>query len=114
MSDLNVNPDPVAAVRADIEATRTDLVETVSELSDRLSPKKRVSAVTQDVNETAKQAVGHAEQVTKDATAKAHHVALSNITRGRQLVKGREGQLAAVLVIMVGSLLAWRLRRHPR
>ena len=106
--------DQVEALRTDIETTRVELAETVNELSDRLSPKKRVGAVTQGVTEGTKQVVGQAQDLTKDTTAKAQDVAKVGITRGRQLTDGREQQFLAAVVLVVGLFLGWRLWKHRR
>ena len=105
--------DPVEALRTDIAATRSELAETVNELSVRLNPKKRVGAVTQGVTETTKQAVGQAQDVTKDTAAKVQDVAKVGITRGRQLIGNRERQLLG-LVLVVGLFLGWRLWKQRR
>jgi hypothetical protein len=109
----SIEPDSVEAVRSDIDATRTELVETVIELSDRLNPTKRVAAVTQNVGDSAKDVVEQAGDVTKDAAAKAQDVAKSGVRRGRQLSDGREPQLIGVAALMVGLVLVW-LWRHRR
>jgi Protein of unknown function (DUF3618) len=110
----SVEPDSVEAVKSDIEATRTELVETVTELSDRLNPTKRVAAVSQSVSDSAKGAVEQAGEVTKDTAAKAQDVAKSGVRRGRQLSDGREPQLIAAAVLVVGLVLAWRRWRRRR
>ena len=115
-ADMNASEgadDPVEALRTDIAATRSELAETVNELSVRLNPKKRVGAVTQGVTETTKQAVGQAQDVTKDTAAKVQDVAKVGITRGRQLIGNRERQLLG-LVLVVGLLLGWRLWKQRR
>lgn len=110
----SVEPDSVDAVRSDIEATRTESVETVTELSDRLNPTKRVAAVTQSVSDSAKDAVEQAGEVTKDTAAKAQDVAKSRVRRGRELSDGREPQLIGAAVLLVGLVLVWRLWRRRR
>jgi hypothetical protein len=110
----SVEPESVESVRSDIEATRGDLVETVTELSDRLNPTKRVAAVAQGVSESAKDVVDQAGEVTKDTAAKAHDVAKVGVRRGRQISDGREAQLIGVAVLVVGLVLLWRRRRGQR
>jgi Protein of unknown function (DUF3618) len=111
---VSVSEDPVEVLRSDIETTRAELVETVNELSDRLSPKKRVGAVSQSVTENTKQVVGHAQQLTKDSATKAQGVAKVGITRSRRIAQGRVRQLVGA-VVLVGSLfLAWRLWKARR
>ncbi len=106
--------DPVEALRTDIETTRAELAETVDELSDRLSPKKRVGAVTEGVTESTKQVVGQAHDLTKETATKAQDVAKVGVTRGRQLTDGRKRQVLGTAVLVVGLLLAWRLWNHRR
>ena len=101
--------DPLEALRTDIETTRSELTETVNELSDRLSPKKRVGIVT----DSTKHVVGHAHDLTKDTAAKAQDVAKVGVTRGRRLTDGRELQLLGAVLVVV-ALFGWRLRRHRR
>lgn len=106
-------PDPVEAVRSDIEATRAEMAETVGELSDRLNPKKRIGAATQDLTDGAKQVAENAQGLTKDAASKAQKVAKTGVERARQLTHGRERQVAGgVLVTML--ILAWRMRNRRR
>ena len=45
MSESEGPEDRVEALTSDIEATRADLTETVTELSNRLSPTKQAGAV---------------------------------------------------------------------
>ena len=106
--------DPVEALRSDIEETRAELVETVNELSDRVSPKKRVDAVTQGVTESTKQAIGQAQELTKGSATKAQDVARVGITRSRQLTDGREQQLIGAVVLVAGVFVVWRLWKHRR
>ncbi len=111
---MSVSEDPVEAVRSDIEVTRAELVETVNELSDRLSPKKRVGAVTQDVTASTKQVVGHAQELTKDSATKAQDVAKVGITRSRQLADGRERRLIGAVALVAGLFFVWRLWKPRR
>lgn len=106
--------DPVEALRTDIEATRAELADTVNELSDRLSPKKRVGAVTEGVSESTKQVVGQAHDLTKETAAKAQGVAKVGVTRGRQLSDGRERQVLGAVVLVVALVLGWRLWKLRR
>jgi hypothetical protein len=106
--------DPVEALRTDIETTRAELTETVDELSDRLSPRKRVGAVTEGVTENTLQVVGQAHDFTKDTAAKAQDVAKGGVARGRQLSDGRERQILGAVVLVVGLFLGWRLWKHRR
>jgi hypothetical protein len=46
-------PDDIAAVRADIEATRAELSDTVDALNDKLNVKRNVQRRAQDVAERA-------------------------------------------------------------
>ena len=109
----SVEPDSVEAVKSDIEATRAELVETVTELSDRLNPTKRLAAVTQTASDTAKDIVEQAGDVTKDTAAKAPRCGQV----GRQTVAANsataETQRPAGSSLM-GLVLMWRLwRRRP-
>ncbi len=106
--------DPVDAVRTDIETTRADLAETVNELSNRLSPKKQVTAVTDGVAESTKQVVGLAQDLTKDTALKAQDVAKVGITRSRQLTEGREPQLIGAVLLAAGLFVVWRVRKRGR
>ena len=110
----SVDLDSVEEVISDIEATRTELVETVTELSDRLNPTKRVAAVTQSVSDGAKDVVEQAGEVTKDTAAKAQNVAKSGARRSRQLSNGREPQLIGAAVLVVGLVLVWCLWKRRR
>ena len=110
----SVEPDSVEAVKSDIEATRAELVETVTELSDRLNPTKRLAAVTQTASDTAKDIVEQAGDVTKDTAAKARDVAKLGVRRGRQLSDRREPQLIGAAVLLMGLVLMWRLWRRDR
>lgn len=96
------SPDPVEAVRSDIEATRADLHETVIELSDRLDPKKRVVGLTEDLVDGTKQVVEQTQDVAK-----------AGVVRGRQLADSRQRQLVGA-ALAVGLFLAWRLWRRRR
>ena len=106
--------DPVEALRTDIETTRAELAETVNELSDRLSPKNRVGAVTEDVTESTKQVVGQAHDLTKETAAKAQDVAKVGFTRGRQFSDGRDRQVLGAAMLAVALLLGWRLWKLRR
>lgn len=114
MNAIDDADDPVEALRTDIETTRAELAETVNELSDRLSPKKRVGAVTEGVTEGTKQMVGQAQDLTKDTAAKAQDVAKVGVERTRQLTDGRERQLLGAAVLVVGLFLGWRLWKQRR
>ncbi len=114
MSAIDDDNDPVEALRIDTEVTRAELAETVSELSDRLSPKKQAAAVAQGVTESTKQVVGQAHDVTKDTATKAQDVAKVGITRGRQLTDGMEPQLIGAVAVVIGLLIVWRLWKHRR
>lgn len=108
-----IERDSVEEIRSDIEATRTELVETVAELSDRMNPTKRVAAVTQSVSGSAKDVVEEAGEATKDTAAKAQDLAKSGVRRGRQLSNGREPQLVGAAVLLAGLVVGWRLwKRH--
>jgi Protein of unknown function (DUF3618) len=106
--------DGVEAVTSDIEATRADLAETVNELSNRLSPKKRAGAVAQGVTESTKQVVGQAQELTRDTATKAQDLAKVRITRGRQLTEARDRKLIGSVVLAVGLFFVWRLWKHRR
>jgi hypothetical protein len=109
-----IEPDSAEAIKSDVEATRTELAETVAELSDRLNPTKRVAAVTESLSDSAKEVVEQAGAVTKDTAAKAQDVAKSGVRRGRQLSDGREPQLVGAAVLLVGLVLVWRLWSRRR
>jgi Protein of unknown function (DUF3618) len=106
------NPESVEAVRIDIEATRADLAETVNELSDRLSPKKRFASVTQDAADNTKQVVEQAQALTKDSATKAQNAAKVGVSRARMLTKGREPQILGAAILTFGLILGWRLSRN--
>jgi cell division septum initiation protein DivIVA len=106
------DPDSIEAVRTDIEATRAELVETVNELSDRLDPAKRVSAVTQGASDTTKHVVEQAGDLTKDAAAKAQDVAKASVNRSRQISGDRQKQLLGSALLAVGLIVVWRVWRR--
>jgi Protein of unknown function (DUF3618) len=108
------DPDPVEAVRTDIEATRADLAETVNELSDRLNPKKRVGAATQGLTDSTGQVVQNAQGLTRTAGAKMDQAAKAGARHARRLANGRERQVVGGLVLVGGLILGWRLWRHRR
>lgn len=106
--------DSVSALTSDIEATRADLTETVSELSDRLSPKKRAGAVAQGVSESTKEVVGQAQDLTKVAVSRTHRFTKVGVTRGRQLVGGRNQKVFGSVALAVGLFVVWRLWKQHR
>ncbi len=106
--------DPIEALRTDIETTRNELTATVNELSERLSPKKRIGAVTQGVTENTRQVVGHAQGLTKDTAARAQDAARVGIAQGRHIADGREQKLIGSAALVVGLLVIWRLWKHHR
>lgn len=114
MTALDGADEQVEALRTDIETTRVELAETVNELSDRLSPKKRVGAATKGVTEGTRQVVGQVHDLTEDTAAKAQDVAKGGVTPGRQLADGRERQVFGAVVLVVGLYLGWRLWKHRR
>ena len=114
MSETQGPENRVETLTSDIEVTRTDLTETVTELSNRLSPKKRAGAVAQGVSESTKQVAGQAQDLTKDTASKAQGVAKVGITRGRQLADGRNRKLMGSVALAVGLFVVWRLWKHHR
>lgn len=107
-------PDPVEAVRSDIEATRAEMAATVGELSDRLNPKKRIGAATQDVTDSAKQVAENAQGLTKDAATRAEKLAKTGVKRARRLTHGRERQMVGGTVLVTMLILVWRRRNRRR
>lgn len=117
MSDDTVNdsvPDPIDALKADIEETRAELQGTVDELSDRLNPKKQLSDATGSITETARRTAAQAEAELKQGAEQAQAAAKRGVTQAQRAASGRERQIAAAMgvTLMVGFVL-WR-RRHRK
>jgi Protein of unknown function (DUF3618) len=57
MADADIEPKPVDqdALVADIDRTRAELARTIDAISDRVSPKKNVQRVTEQLRERASQ-----------------------------------------------------------
>ena len=114
MSETEEPADGVEMLTSDIEVTRADLTETLTELSNRLSPKKRAGAVAQGVSESTKQVVGQAQDLTKGTASKAQDVGKIGITRGRQLATGKGRKWVGSVVLAVGLFVVWRVWKSGR
>lgn len=114
MSESDGPEDHVQALTSDIEATRADLTETVTELSNRLSPAKRAGVVVQGVSESTKQVVGQAQELTKDTATKAQEVTKVGFARGRRLVDAPDRKFIGSVVLAVGLFVVWRLWKSHR
>jgi chromosome segregation ATPase len=105
--------DPVELVKADIEATRAELQETVDELSDRLNPKKQLSHAAESLSETTKRAASEAGSTARHGVAQAHDAAKDGFGRARHAASDRRRQVGVLGVTMavVGLAVWWRRGR---
>jgi hypothetical protein len=106
-------PDSIDAARAAIAATRTELAETVIELSDRLNPKVQAGRTAHNVAENLKVGAQRTQALTKQAEAKAEGVAKIGLRRARALGRDHERELAAGALLLV-ALVLWMRRRRRR
>jgi ElaB/YqjD/DUF883 family membrane-anchored ribosome-binding protein len=58
------------AIQREIEATRSELADTIDAIADRVSPKKAASRSAQAVRAKASAALGHAEKAVSDVTSR--------------------------------------------
>jgi hypothetical protein len=104
--------DPVGAVKADIEATRSELQETVDELSDRLNPKTRAHHAAQSLAETTRRTATGTGSAAKHGAVRAKSIAQTEVDRARASgTTKRKAGLLAVTLVAVG-LVWWRRGRR--
>jgi Protein of unknown function (DUF3618) len=97
--------DPVRSVKADIEATRAELQETVNELSDRLNPKTQAHHAVESLAETTKRTATEAGSAAKHGAGQAKSVAQRQI--GRAQHAGRDRQFGALALAAAAAGLVW-------
>jgi hypothetical protein len=109
----NKEPDTVDAARADIELTRAELAETVSELSRRLNPKERAGDTAQQAIDSVHASAERGQELVEDAATKAQGVARASFRRVRAVASGRTSLLAVAALVGVAGVVVWlRSRDH--
>jgi ElaB/YqjD/DUF883 family membrane-anchored ribosome-binding protein len=107
-----LNSDPKekspAEIRAEIEATREEMGDTVEALAEKTDVKAQAKAKVDDVKEQAKAKVEEVKAKTKEAAPESPQEGV----RQAQALASQNPRPLAVAAAILGLLILWRLLRR--